>query len=352
MKNIYICYASSDLFAEPTGVSMVSLFENNKDIPITKVFLLDYGLTINSKNLFKNLSSQYNIPIEFVRSKEIIESKRDELGLSDFCGSMATYSRAFIDLIIPSYVDELVYIDSDTIVDGSIADLVRMDMSESVMSGIIGINQYPYKGEPVNTEINLINGNTNYYACGVVRYSLNNWRKNNCLQMICRTAQTLKDLPYADQTLINNAIPEAFIKPMHPKFNSWLHELPSCCAEYELRRGNKLSDTVIEEAIKNPIIHHYKGSLYRPWFIESLSRANEVFYKYKALSPWKDFPLKHMDDLLSSNPKTVALKKMELRSLAPRMKIKNTTLLKVYDLLAINYRRIVRCYLNFKYCES
>ena len=283
MNHIYICYASSDLFSEPTGISIISLLENNRHIPIPKIFILDYGISEKNIANFKSISEQYNVPFEFIRSKEIIEKKRDDLGLSNFEGSMATYSRAFIDLIMPEYVDNMVYIDSDTIVVGDISELVYMDMGNAVMSAIIGINQYPLSGEPENPEIKLLTGNSRYYACGVVRYSLKNWRQNDCLHLICETCKKLKQFKNADQTLINNAIPESWIIPMHPRFNSWLHELPVCYAKVELSRGNFLSNELIEQAIDNPTIHHYKGALFRPWFAGSLSRANDAYFKYKAI---------------------------------------------------------------------
>ena len=342
MNKIFICYASSDLFSEPTGISIISLLENNKHIPIEKIFVLDYGILSENRKRFESISETYKIPFEFIRSKEIIEQKRDELGLTDFEGSMATYSRAFIDVIVPEYVDDLVYIDSDTVVVGDITDLVYMDMNETVMSAIIGINQYPVPGEPANPELNLLSGNHCYFACGIVRYSLTNWRKKNCLNLICSTCRKLKEFKNADQTLINNAIPEAWIIPMHPRFNSWLHELPPCYGEVELTRGGFYSKEVAKEAVNNPAIHHYKGALFRPWFKGSLSRANEAYFKYKAMSPWKDTPLMVMDGLDSQDMRRRKSRALELRTLGPRQHIKNLIVLKVYDFFAKAYRKYYR----------
>lgn len=345
MNNIYICYASSDFFSEPTGISIISLLENNKHLPISKIFILDYGISEINKNNFHTISEKYNVPFEFIRSKEIIEQKRDELGMSDFEGSMATYSRAFIDLIIPEYVDDLVYIDSDTIVAGDISEMAYMNMGGAVMSAIIGINQYPLKGGKENSELNLLSGNTKYFACGVVRYSISNWRKKDCLHLICETCKKLKHFTNADQTVINNAIPESWIIPLHPRFNSWLHELPVCYAKVELSRGGFLSEQQIQEAIDNPTIHHYKGPLFRPWFKGSLSRANDEYFKFKAISPWKDTPLMVMDGLDSPNLWKRKNRELELKTLGPRQKIKHLTVLKIYDFFAKTYRKYYR-----KYC--
>lgn len=350
IKN-YVCYASSDLFAEPAGISIVSLLENVKDNTITEIFLLDYGLSEESIARFREIENSYGVKITLIRSKEIIESERDNLGLSDFSGSMATYSRAFIDLIIPEYVDKLLYIDADTIVCDDVSDVFNIELNECVMAGIVGINQYaPLLTNKVwiNPELQLINHNSTYFACGVVLYSLNNWRKSDCRRMICSACSKISEYPYADQTLINNAIPEKLIYRLPAKYNSWLHELPACCAREELLRGGKLSEPEIIDAISNPVIHHYKGEYYRPWYYESLSRANDVFLKYKSISPWKDVPLKHLSKL-SGDDKTVFITKIELMTLGKRQSIKNRSFLRLYDFISLNFRRLCRKYAVIRY---
>ncbi len=290
----YICYASSDLFAEPTGISIISLLENNKHANIGGFFVLDYGITEQNKKRLSDICNRYNQKVQFIRSKEIIENKRDEMQMQDFEGSMATYSRAFIDLIIPDYVDDLLYVDSDTVVVGDISEILNFDIGNHVFAAAIGINQYHYQNEPQNDELNLLTNNSVYYACGVVRYSLKNWRANKCHDMIVEACHKLARFPYADQTVINNAIPEHLITAIPQKYNSWLHELPVCLEEKELKRGGFLNHNQILDARQHPTIHHYKGLYYRPWYENSISRANDEYYKYKALSPWKDVPLKPM----------------------------------------------------------
>ena len=350
IKN-YVCYAASDLFAEPAGISIVSLLENVKKSIIEEIFLLDYGLSEESISRFRGIEKAYGVKISLIRSKEIIESERDSLGLSDFSGSMATYSRAFIDLIIPEYVDKLLYIDADTIVDDDVSDVFNIELNECVMAGTVGINQYaPTQTKDVwnNPELQLINHNSTYYACGVVLYSLNNWRKRDCRSMICSACTRISKYPYADQTLINNAIPEKLIYRLPAKYNSWLHELPICCAREELSRGGKLSEEDIIDAISHPIIHHYKGEYYRPWYYESLSRANDVFLKYKSISPWKDVPLKHLTKL-SEDDKTAFLTKIDLLTLGRRQRIKNRSVLRFYDFISLNFRRLCRKYAKIRY---
>lgn len=292
-KNIYACYATSEFYARETGISMIGFFENNPDYAPEVLFILDYGIHSESIELLKGIANQYGKRVVFLPAKQILEKIQKELNLKDFRGSLATYSRAFIDRIVPEYVDLLFYIDSDTVVTGSIAELNQFDMSQECMAGVYSPT---YTRQILNKKLTLYSSNTHYYGCGIVLFNLNNWRSYNCYDKIIKMLSQKKDLPCADQTLINNSLEESYFKKLPLKYNYTTHIFSEKYERVLLKRAQVYTMQEIHDAIRCPVVVHYPGrSIDRPWFKSCTSRKKDDYFKYKALSPWRDDELNNND---------------------------------------------------------
>lgn len=335
-NELYICYASSDEFASHTGISILSLLENNKECYITKIFIIDYGISKINRKYIKNTIEKYNRSVEFINAKEKLKNIKSQIReISDYNGSIATYSRAFIDFIVPKYVNKLLYIDSDTIIREGLQYLNNYCLEKYVMAAVIGANQYPYPNELENIELNLQNGNKIYFACGVILYNLKNWREYDCNKSIIEIINKNKNYLYADQTIINNSIPNNLVLKLPPKYNYWGHIFPKAREKYELKRGGWWSDKEIQEAINEPVIIHYKGLVVRPWYSDSISRKKDMYIMYKNKSFWKSIKNISLNDYIKNNH----LSKEERYSIIKvklQMKIPYNWMLKLIKYL-INY---------------
>ncbi len=304
MSKLYVCYGSSNEYVQYTGISLLSLLENNYKI-IEKVFILDYGISNENKDILQNISSDYKTTVEFIEAESILEKIRQKYRISTFRGSMATYSRAFISYLIPDYVEKLLYIDSDTIVCGSIKDLKEIDMQNYSIASAIGVNQYYRKGKknyPSSEVQGLMTNNKIYFAMGVVLFDLHNWEKNRCDSLIDDVCKKKKVFEYAEQSLINNALPEYLMMPISLKYNYWGHLYNEKIEEYKLNIGDFYEAKEIRDAIDNPIILHYKGLFYqRPWYDKCTSRMADQYLNFKRKSPWNEEPLfsveNHIEEL-------------------------------------------------------
>lgn len=297
-KKIYACYASSDFFCPHTGISILSLFENNKNL-IEKLFVLDYGILDENKAKLNKLSADYNVPLEYIDAGAVLYGIKDRLNISSFRGSLATYSRAFIDFIMPDYVDRLLYIDSDTVVNGSVKELIDVDMTGKVIAGIADIDRYGKKVP--DGEFPLLTGNKLYIGCGIVLYSVSNWRAFKCSDMIAEVCRKNIPFRFADQTLINNAIPEKYMRKLPLKYNFIAHIYHPNWVKRMLRGGSWYTEAELDEAVNSPVVIHYAGSpLYRPWYDGCKSRRREEYLKYKAMSPWSDVPLLSLEEHYNS----------------------------------------------------
>lgn len=295
---LYICYASSDYYARETGVSLLGFLDNNPDYEPEEIFILDYGILPQNKEKLDGIASAKGKRINYLPAKAILEKIQEKCNLSNFRGSLATYSRAFIDKIMPEYVDRLLYIDSDTVVVGSVSELENFDMDNSVMAGCVA---ELFSDEIHRGHIKLYTGNSWYINCGIVLFDLSNWRKFNCFERISDVLKIKKRYPCADQTLINNALPQAMLKRMPRKFNYTFHTYHPKQEPFWMSIGGVNNKNEINEAIDKPVIIHYPGSpVNRPWYEGCLSRRANDYYRYKSQSPWKDDKLYSLDEYKNS----------------------------------------------------
>lgn len=288
-KLLYACYATSDFYARETGISMIGFFENNPDYSPDEFFILDYGILPKNKENLNRIAAQYLKKITYLPAKEILENIQQKLNLKDFRGSLATYSRAFIDKIMPNYVERLLYIDSDTVVVDSISELNSLDMKEACLAGCIS---EIFSTAIKNGQLKLYSQNSRYYGCGIVLFDLYKWREHDCFSKIAKMLETKKKYPCADQTLINNSLPENYFCKLPRKYNYTTHLYSIPVERKMLNNGGWNSQNEIEEAIQKPAIIHYPGlNEGRPWFVNCTSKRTEEYFRYKRISPWKNEPL-------------------------------------------------------------
>lgn len=292
-KKLDICYASSDEFAIHTGISLLSLLDNNQGT-IGDVYILDYGIKDDNKERLSGICQRYNVFCNFIPSKDILVEIGQKTGIKNFRDSYATYSRAFIDQLLPESVDRVLYIDSDTAANGSIAELCDYDMTDKVVVGCACSGFYGLRKDKKdrNPDLDVLTGNSLYIQCGVIMYSLKNWRKENCYEMIMATAPKFESLRFADQTLINNSIPDKFFGIFSQKYNMTNHTHCKSISSKRMMAGGWYTKDEVYDALENAVIVHYAGgAIQRPWFTDCGSRYKDWYLKYKALSPWKDVPL-------------------------------------------------------------
>ena len=288
---MYICYSINDFFAREAGISMIGFFENNPDYAPEEVFFLDYGVHPRNKEKLGDIAQHYGKRITWLNAKAVTDPVRREFpNLHAWRGSMAPNAKAFVEQIFPDHVKRLLFIDADTVVAGSVRELAELDMGGAALGAI-----------PLNWEAKrlrkgadrLYSGNTIYFNSGVLLYDLDAWRREDCPAMVREILRKKKRLKWPDQTLLNNAIPQRLIKSLPPKYNYVTHYIHPRQERIRMREGHCYTREEIEEAIRQPVIIHYVGGVppARPWYEGCKSHRQEEYYRYKALSPWKDSPL-------------------------------------------------------------
>lgn len=287
VKKFCICYASSNEYAQYTGISLLSLLENNTEI-IDNIYLLSFGIKEENIQNIQRIVDSYKVRLIVIDAISKMSRVFAELEMLLFEGSYATYARAFIASIIDDYDGKLLYIDSDTVVDGSLLPIKELDLESQgkVYAGVIGMNQYVYP----YSEIKLNNGNSRYYACGVLLFDMSMWKKMKCTEKIVDYIKNANDknFRFADQTVINNCIPESLALPLDIEYNYWGHMFRGKRIQFELTRNGFYTAEQVQHAKEHPVIIHYKGYIVHPWLKGNVSSLSDRYQFYKQKSPWRD----------------------------------------------------------------
>lgn len=283
-----ILYTCDDNYVWLMGISVISLFKNNTEIDKLRVFLIGDKISLNSKNLLKQIANQYKRVIEII---DLPDLKIPDVLLSTRWPT-AAFARLYAGLLLPKSVHKILYLDCDTIVNGSIEELSAIDLDKYMCGGIkdcIGRNYRKNIG---------LNSEDIYINAGVILFNVNEMRKINVANIIeCYLNKYLKFINYADQDILNGIF-KGKIKVLPSKFN-----VMTILGVYSYEEIMKLRKPVnyynqkeLIDAVNNPVVIHFTTNMkiVRPWFSNASHPYTTLFKAYMEISPWKNIILQEM----------------------------------------------------------
>ncbi|MEQ8155646.1 MAG: glycosyltransferase family 8 protein [Clostridiaceae bacterium] len=288
---MYVIYHSSDSFASVTGVSIASLFENNRDVKHIHVLYIERGMKDENKSMLKSLASRYDRTIEFIDMPNWSERLGIKLQSCKSGWLGFGYNRLFITDLLPQDVDKALYLDSDTIIEGSLKELWSFDMDDYYLAGVDDCLSSTYR------ELVEIDDCGTYCNAGVLLFNVKKWREDNVKQqLIDNVIRNNGYFVFNEQSILNSVFAGKIkILPQEYNINSLVYAF-----KYQelmrLRKPQNFSYTKKEYyfARENPIITHFTGCFFiakRPWIEDSDHPHAKNFLKYRNLTPWKGEPL-------------------------------------------------------------
>lgn len=276
-----VIYASDENYAWLMGVSMLSLFENNRDREEITVWLFADNVSSESEERLNAISRKYR------RKLEIIDVNR--LKLPEFLYNerwpMSACSRLFACELLPG-VEKALYLDCDIIVDGNIGSLYDKPMGDNIVMAVKDCVSSVHK-----RKIGL-RPKDDYINTGVLLMDL---RKLSVFPITERIDQFVrhygKAIMYPDQD-ITNSIFNGRIGILSPEYN-----VMTQFNQYSYRQlwwirhpSHYYSRREIERAKRHAKIFHFTTCMLniRPWFADSKLNNAHVFNRYLDMSPWKN----------------------------------------------------------------
>lgn len=280
-----ILYQFNEAYAPFAGASVTSLFEQNKKAGEITVYILGEGLSKDSIRRFDELARQYERTITFLNADAAMERMR-ELNMPTYRGSYAANLRLFLTDILPEAVERILYLDADTIVCDSLAEVYTLDLGEKVIGMAIDSLTKRHKRDIGLTQ------DEEYYNSGVILFDMKRWRQAGCTERIIdHVLHVRSHYPAPDQDLLNVCCRgDIFRLPI--RYNLQPIHLAFSYRQYHCFFGQKsyYDKEEIERAVKSPgILHFFRFVGEFPWHENTLHPDRAAFDNYIALSPWHDY---------------------------------------------------------------
>ena len=276
-----VLYQSDNNYAVVTGVSIVSLLENNRDIDELTVNLVDGGITKNNLAHIQAIVKRYGRTLNVIDGK-LIEERLKELNCRPYKGSYVTYYKLLAYNMIKSKAERVLMLDGDILILQSLRELCLMSLDGYIMAETVD----PYMPRYLTKSIGIPDGQP-YYSAGVMLINQREWKKQKCEQQIIDHWKHKKsDYLFADQD-ITNVLFGNKIKELHIKYNFYSKNFMIHPYERLLMKLNKsmLQDVIRGGAVCVHCIDESWRS--RPWFRGNTHTMNKEWDNYLALTPWK-----------------------------------------------------------------
>lgn len=254
-KIVPIFYACDDSFIKYNIVSLKSLIDNSSKDYQYNIYILITNLSSAMKKEVLKLE-QSNVKIYFDNVNKYLSSISNKLAIRDYY-SKTTYFRLFIAEMYPQY-NKVIYIDSDTIVKGNIAELYETDLKGNYVGACH--EQVMIQKDVYGTYVEKVLGiNRNYYFnAGVLLINSYQFRKQHILEKFIDLLHTYTFKVTQDEDYLNILCKDRVL---------WLHQ----------KWNNEMFGNITVSKEGTCIIHYIMVS--KPWHYKDCLFADE-FHKY------------------------------------------------------------------------
>ncbi len=210
MSKLDILYQFDNNYAPFAGVSITTLFENNQDIDELTVYMAAKDVSADHLEKFDRLAKQYSRRLVYLDVGSIYQ-ELEEIGVGGWNGSVATWMKMFIMKSVPETVNQLLYIDSDTVITNSLRELAELDLGDHPVAAIID--------SLARSCCERLQLDSPYCNAGVIYFNLKYWRLHDIEPlMIDHLRQNVSRYPANDQDLLNDFFRSRILR-LSPRYN-------------------------------------------------------------------------------------------------------------------------------------
>ena len=284
-----VVYNCDEYFASIFATSVVSLFENNKDVDNITVYLIEDEVSAESKSRFQDIAKEYKRNIVTIPMPKPDEMAKIEIYIPANL-KMATCGRLFVSKLLPDDIDKIIYADCDTLFLSSISSLWDIDISDDYVGMVCIPTSKNHK------RIIGISPNSVYYNSGLMLVNLKRWREEKVdLAFMEYIRKQNGFIPYPDEGVLN-AVFEGKIRMLPLKYNVYGQIFSFDYKEtLRLKKQNHFySCDEYEEARRAPVMIHFITTYripLRPWINGCDHPYTNEYLRYRAKTPWKETPL-------------------------------------------------------------
>ena len=279
-SEICVVYITDENYAMPTYISIMSLQENGGNEQY-KVYILGDDVSEESRKRFEGLNTaNFKIICLAVRNEEYLR-------LAETCLTVGTHvsKTALFKFNLPEILpeDKVLYLDCDIIVNKSINELFRTDISEKYIAAVDDMGDEIRDGQShLASKIGM--SGEHYFNSGVMLLNLKLMREENITQALLRYRE--KEANYfMDQDALNFVLSakRSFLDRKY-NFSSTvvnMYLLEDICDKF---CEKQYSD--VDSCIRDQVIIHLTDKL-KPW-VYNIPWFTDLFLKYYNKSVYKE----------------------------------------------------------------
>lgn len=272
-KPFHIAFGVDTPYFRYMAATITSVIENNADIPFV-FHVFAFSVTDDHRSKLKQLEAKYGTTINIhVIDSSVFQNFSAFPSFSQY--SNAIFTRLLIPETLKGVAKEVLYLDSDILCTGSIAELRSMDLSESIVAVVSDHAETTVKRQCASLKLR----HHRYFNSGVLFINIDNWIANDITRQAMRTIlESDKKLRFPDQDALNVVL-DGRATFIDEKWN-FRYNLEAVLKDGGTRMGPDGEGVFL----------HFTGRV-KPWHDWSLHEARSLFSKYQSLSPWADTPL-------------------------------------------------------------
>lgn len=276
-----IAYSCNDYYIPQTGISIISLCENNKDASEIVIYFIGKDVSVININVLRDLTERYGRVFVYIPFDAIAY----DLKVSAIGRHIETiYSKVFFSRI--EGLDKVIYLDSDIIVDGSLQPLWDENLEDVYLGAVQTVTKECRKASE-----KLGMKNTPFFNDGMAIINVSYCRKHELIKKALRVIEEFKGNPpmLSEGTL--NKVCQGNVKYISLRWNcmAGLLYLGRINIKHLARQLTEYSELDLRESCSHPIVIHYLTAFYnRPWLKPCTHPFKDRYYKYQSISPWKN----------------------------------------------------------------
>ena len=273
-----IAYSCDNAYIEQTGISLISVFENNKDEKEIVVYLISKGITKENIEILDSICKSYNRGLIVVKFEDICF----DLPPCSVGRHLETiYAKVFFSRI--AGLKKVLYLDSDIVVVGSLKPLWETNLKDKYMAVVETTNK---KGKKTLG----ISPLSPFFNDGMALVNVSYCKENNLIKRAIEVINEFNGNPPVLSEGVLNKICGEKVRYVSQKYNlisgNLYFGLNDMDYLYEQLHYDK-EDLI--QSCENPVCIHYIAGFYnRPWCKKCTHPFKNHYLHYKSLSPWKD----------------------------------------------------------------
>ena len=176
----------------------------------------------------------------------------------------SVYYKIFFPILVPSHIEKLLYLDTDTIIINSLSTVFNIELGNYPLAAV-------YDNYVKNQPLIGIEEDGKYFNSGVLLFNLVSWRQQNISE---KAINYLKFEPqnilFVDQCALNAVLIDNWMA-LESRYNLIYSYIPQDISRQELKKF-----------INNKVIIHF--TLQRPWNFLCKNRLRVLYKKYFKIS--------------------------------------------------------------------